>query len=186
MYTSTTVDSIAKVLVPKLMAGREGLVPAVDFDATTLLLVVGANVVVSHGGFCYFSNPVWYLRKVAQHGELWVIDPRRTETARLATRHLSARSGSDFAVFAYLIRELLREGADHEYLRDHARGAGELRAAVEPFDLDTTAGLTGIDPSDLAALLAAARRHRRLAAVTGTRLTMSATGPLTEWLVPPP
>jgi len=181
-YTSATVDSIAKVLVPKLMAGREGLVPAVDFDATTLLLVVGENMVVSHGGFSYFSNPVWYLRKVAQHGELWVIDPRRTETARLATRHLSAGSGSDFAVFAYLIRELLREGADHEYLRDHARGAGELRAAVEPFDLDATAELTGIDPSDLAALLAAVRRHRRLAVVTGTGVTMSATGTVTEWL----
>lgn len=181
-YTSTTVDSIGKVLVPKLMAGREGLVPAVDFDATTLLLVVGENMVVSHGGFSYFSNPVWYLRKVAQRGELWVIDPRRTETARLATRHLSARPGSDFAVFGYLIRELLRAGADHDYLRDHARGAGRLRAAVEPFDLDATVGLTGIDPADLTALLAAVRRHRRLAVVTGTGVTMAATGTVTEWL----
>lgn len=56
-YTSTTVDSIAKVLVPKLMAGREGLVPAVDFESTTLLLVIGENMVVSHGGFSYFPSP---------------------------------------------------------------------------------------------------------------------------------
>jgi anaerobic selenocysteine-containing dehydrogenase len=182
-YTSTTVDSIAKVLVPKLMAGREGLVPAVDFDATTLLLVVGENMVVSHGGFSYFSNPVWYLRKVAERGELWVIDPRRTETARLATRHLSTRSGSDFAVFAHLIRELLRDGADHEYLRDHALRVDELRAAVEPFDLDATVRYTGLHPADVSTLLAAVRRHRRLAVVTGTGVTMAATGTVTEWLV---
>jgi anaerobic selenocysteine-containing dehydrogenase len=181
-YTSTTVDSIGKVLVPKLMAGREGLVPAVDFDATTLLLIVGENMVVSHGGFSYFTNPVWYLRKITQHGELWVIDPRHTETARLASRHLSGRSGSDFAVFAYLIRALLRDGADQEYLRDHARRADELRAAVEPFDLATASRYTGLGPGDLEDLLRAVRRHRRLAVVTGTGVTMAATGTVTEWL----
>lgn len=182
-YTSTTVDSIAKVLVPKLMAGREGLVPAVDFDTTTLLLVVGENMVVSHGGFSYFPNPVWYLRQVGRRGEVWVIDPRRTETARLATRHLSARSGTDFAVFGYLIRELLRDGADNDYLRGHARRVSELRDAVERFDLDTAVRYTGLDPEDLAALLRAVRRHRRLAVVTGTGVTMAATGTVTEWLV---
>jgi anaerobic selenocysteine-containing dehydrogenase len=182
-YTSTTVDSIAKVLVPKLMAGRERMVPAVDFEATTLLLVIGENMVVSHGGFSYFPNPVWYLRKVAQRGELWVIDPRRTETARLATRHLSARSGSDFAVVAYLIRELLRDGADREYLRQHARQVDELREAVSRFDLENTVGHTGLDPADLESLLGSVRRHRRLAVVTGTGVTMAASGSVTEWLV---
>jgi len=41
---------LAKILVPKLMAGRERLVSAVDFETTTLLLVIGENMVVSHGG----------------------------------------------------------------------------------------------------------------------------------------
>ena len=30
---------MAKILVPKLMAGREGLVPSVDFEQTTLRMV---------------------------------------------------------------------------------------------------------------------------------------------------
>jgi anaerobic selenocysteine-containing dehydrogenase len=182
-YTSTTVDSIAKILVPKLMAGRERLVPAVDFETTTLLLVIGENMVVSHGGFSYFPNPVWYLRKVTRRGEVWVIDPRRTETARLATHHLSTRSGTDFAVVAYLIRELLQDGADHDYLRRHARRVEELRHAVEPCDLAATVRCTGLDRADLEGLLRAVRRHRRLAVVTGTGVTMAATGNVTEWLV---
>src|SRR5260221_4395117 len=115
-YTPTAVGSIAKILVPKLMAGRERLVPAVDFETTTLLLVIGENMVVSHGGFSYFPNPVWYLRKITGRGEVWVIDPRRTETARLATHHLPTRSGTDFAVIAYLILELLLYGPDHDVL----------------------------------------------------------------------
>lgn len=182
-YTSTTVDSIAKVLVAKLMAGHERLVPAVDFESTSLLLVIGENMCVSHGGFSYFPNPVWYLRRILQRGEVWVVDPRRTETARLATRHLSVRSGTDFAVFAYLIRELLRAGADADYLREHARRVDHLRDAVEPFDLATTAAQTGLRSADLEALLGAVRRHRRLGVVTGTGVTMAATGAITEWLV---
>src|SRR6516225_6520252 len=143
-YTSSTIDSVAKVLVPKLMAGREGLVPAVDFETTTLLLVIGENMVVSHGGFSYFPDPVRYLRSVERRGEVWVFDPRRTETARLATRHLSARSGTDFAFLGHLVRELLTDGADTEYLDRHARHVDELRHAVEPFDLRMTSHLTGL------------------------------------------
>jgi anaerobic selenocysteine-containing dehydrogenase len=182
-YTSTTVDSIAKVLVPKLMAGREGLVPALDLERTTMLLVIGENMVVSHGGFSYFPDPVRYLRSIERRGEVWVLDPRRTETARLATRHLAARSGTDFAVLAHLVRELLRDGADTEYLRDHAGHVDDLRDAVERFDEATTTELTGLPAEDVRALLGAVRRHRRIAIVTGTGVTMAATANMTEWMV---
>lgn len=181
-YTSSTVDSVAKVLVGKLMSGREGLVPAVDFERTTLLIVVGENMVVSHGGFSYFPDPVRYLRSVEHRGEVWVLDPRRTETARLATRHLRPRSSTDFAVLGYLVRELLRDGADAAHLDAHARHVDELRRAVEPLDLDTAAAVTGLATHDLAGLVAAVRRHRRLAIVTGTGVTMAATANVTEWL----
>ena len=181
-YTSATIDSVAKMLVGRLMSGREGLVPAVDFDHTTLLLVFGENMVVSHGGFSYFPDPIRYLRTVARRGEVWVFDPRRTETARLGTHHLSPRSGTDFAVLGYLLRELLGEGADTEYLALHARHVDELRRLVEPLDLAATSELTGLTTEDLQALVAAVRRHGRLAIITGTGVTMAATGNVTEWL----
>jgi anaerobic selenocysteine-containing dehydrogenase len=181
-YTSSTIDSVAKVLVPKLMAGREGLVPAVDFETTTLLLVIGENMVVSHGGFSYFPDPVRYLRSVTRRGEVWVFDPRRTETALLASRHLTARPGTDFAFLGHLVRELLRDGADNDYLARHARHVDELRRAVEPFDRGFTSHFTGLAAEELVALLAAVRRHRRLAIVTGTGVTMAGTGNVTEWM----
>jgi anaerobic selenocysteine-containing dehydrogenase len=181
-YTSATIDSVAKVLIPKLMTGREGLVPAVDFETTTLLLVIGENMVVSHGGFSYFPDPIRYLRSIARRGQVWVFDPRRTETARLATRHLSTRPGTDFAFLAYLVRELLIDGADHAYLARHARHLEHLRDAVHRFDLQTTCDLTGLPAADLEALLGAVRHHRRVAIVTGTGVTMAATANVTEWM----
>jgi anaerobic selenocysteine-containing dehydrogenase len=181
-YSSASIDSIAKVFVPKLMAGREGISPAVDFDQTTLLLVIGENMVVSHGGFSYFPDPIRYLRRVMRRGEVWVLDPRRTETATLATRHLTPRGGTDYAVLAFLVRELLRQGADTEYLASHARNVDRLRTVVEQFDLATTASLTGLQVDDLTSLLATVRQHRRLAIITGTGVTMAATGNVTEWM----
>ncbi len=181
-YTSATVDSVAKVLVGKLMSGREGLVPAIDFDTTTLLLVFGENMVVSHGGFSYFPDPVRYLRSVVRRGEVWVFDPRRTETARLATHHLSPRPGADFAVIGFLIRELLHTGADTDYLARHARHVDELRLAVARFDLTAAVEITGLEAEDLGGLLASVRRHSRLAVVTGTGVTMAATANVTEWM----
>ncbi|HEY7106188.1 MAG TPA: molybdopterin-dependent oxidoreductase [Acidimicrobiia bacterium] len=181
-YTSASVDSIAKVLVAKLMAKREGLVPAVDFERTALLLVIGENMVVSHGGFSYFPDPVRSLRAVARRGEVWVLDPRRTETARNATRHLTPRGGTDFAVLAHLVRELLIDGCDAAYLRAHAQNVEVLRAAVERFDVGTAMSITGLAREDLTALLDAVRGHGRLAIVTGTGVTMTATANVTEWM----
>jgi len=182
VYTSLTVDAIAKVLVTKLMSGHERPWPQVDYDETTLLVIVGENVVVSHGGYSYLPDPIRHLRRVTERGELWVVDPRTTATALLAHRHLVPRSGSDFALFGHLVREILRTGSDEAHLAAHATHVDELRAAVEPFDLGTTTRLTGLDAGDLGDLLAAIRRHRRFALVTGTGVSMADTGNVAEWL----
>ena len=180
-YTSTTVDTPCKPLVSQLMAGYPGLVPSMDQQAADLVVLIGINPVVSHGHMNSFPDPVVRLREIARRGELWVIDPRRTETARLATRHLRPRPGTDHAVLGHLLRELLREGADRRYLEDHANGVEQLSAAVERFDRAHAAELSGVDGSDLDDLVAAVRRRQRVAAQTGTGTTMSAAANITEW-----
>ncbi|MDA8267046.1 MAG: molybdopterin-dependent oxidoreductase [Actinomycetota bacterium] len=182
-YTSTTVDTPCKPLVSELMAGHPGLVPALDADRATLVLLLGLNPVVSHGHLNAFPDPVRRLRALARRGEVVVCDPRRTETARLATTHLALRPGSDYALVAHLVRELLRQGADREHLGRHATGVPEFAAAVEPFDIERTASVTGLDRTDIAELVASVRRHGTVAAQTGTGVTMSASANVTEWLV---
>lgn len=180
-YTSTTVDTPCKPLISQLMAGHPGLVPAMDQQAADLVVLIGINPVVSHGHMSSFPDPVVRLREIAHRGELWVIDPRRTETAHLATRHLRPRPGTDHAVLGHLLRELLRDGADWRYLDDHAHGVDRLRAAVERFDRRHAARLSGVEESDLDDLVASVRRWGRVAAQTGTGTTMSAAANITEW-----
>ncbi len=181
-FSSGTVDAPSYPLVRRLMSGVGWLFHSIDFERATMTLLLGTNPVVSHN--CHmqgFPNPTARIRELARRGEVWVMDARRTETAKLATRHLALRPGTDYALLAFLIRELLRDGADREYLAAHATRVDELRAAVERFDLEAAAELTGLPSEDLAALLAAVRRHGRLALQTGTGTSMAPAANLTQW-----
>jgi len=180
-YTSLTIDCPSKPLVSELVAGHR-LMPMIDVGRTSLVLLIGTNPVVSHGQNLGWPDPVVRLRALARAGELWVVDPRRTETARLATRHLAPRPGTDDAMLAWLVRELLRDGADHEYLAHNAQQVEELAHAVEPFDLGRVSGTCDIPEADLLELLAAIRRAGRIAATTGTGTSMGPTANTTEWL----
>ncbi len=111
-----------------------------------------------------------------------MFDPRRTETAHIATRYLAARVGEDHAVLAFLVRELLRDGADVDYVDRYVSDVGHLARAVEAFDLETVSHLSGLDANDLSALLGAIRQHGRLAAFTGTGTSMSRSANVIEWL----
>src|SRR5262249_61596784 len=96
------------------------------------------------------------------------------ETARLATRHLAPRPGTDYAILAFLIRELLRDGANADVLARQSTGRDELAAAVETFDAGHAAAVAGVTTDELDELLAAVRRAGPVAIHTGTGITMGA------------
>jgi anaerobic selenocysteine-containing dehydrogenase len=162
------------------VGGFPGLSGHVDFARAQLVVFMGTNPIVSHGHNIGLLPSA--LRTLRSRAEVWVVDPRRTETARLATRHLAPRPGSDYAVLAYLVREVLRDGADRELLEHRTVGVEALRAAVEPFALERAARLADVAESDLVELLAAVRRAGRVAVETGTGITMSAGANVTQWL----
>lgn len=184
VYTSTTVDTPCKPLVSELMSGIPALVPALDHENAEMVLLFGTNPVVSHGHINAFPAPRVRLRQMQRRGaQVWVIDPRRTETAKLADHHLALRPGTDYALLGHAVRELLREGADHAYLAEHAEGVEGLAAAVEPFDEATAADITGLAPEEVAGFRDAVRRAGRIAGQTGTGVTMSAAANVSEWLL---
>ncbi|MBI3184395.1 MAG: molybdopterin-dependent oxidoreductase [Myxococcales bacterium] len=181
-YSTATIDMPNKLLVPELMCGRPVLFPCVDHEAVSLLVYWGTNPVVSHGHFNQLPDPVRRIDAVRRRGEVWVIDTQRTQTAQLASRHLAPRAGTDYALLAYLLREVLRDGSDLAYLEAHAAGVEQLARSVERFGLEEAAEITGLPPSDLTDFLAAIRRHRHVVIETGTGTTMAAAANVTEWL----
>ena len=119
LYTTWTVDNIAKPAVYQLMGGPPVLWQSLDEQRCRLTILIGTNLVVSHGHDSAVPDPIHRLRQLRTQGEVWVIDPRATETARQASRHLAIRPGTDHVHLAHLVREVLREGADADAIAHH-------------------------------------------------------------------
>ena len=178
-FSPLTIDGTAKVLIAELMGGTQAMTARPDYDNATFAMFIGSNPVVSHGHTVGLPNPRGAIRDLAKHAEVWIVDPRCTETARVATHHLAPRPGTDYAVLAYLVREVLGQGVDPDVpIQDVDRLAG----AVEPFTLKHSAAVADVPEAQLTRLLASIRRSGRIAVDTGTGITMSPNANVTQWL----
>ena len=177
-FSPLTIDGTAKTMLAAAMTGFP-LNPKTDYDHVELLIYVGTNPVVSHAHNTGMYDPVTWIRSVARRGEVWTIDPVRTQTARLSTRHVAAYPGRDYAILAWVVRELIDNGPCTP--KQPITGLPELRAALEGYDRAKAAQIAGVTEEELDDLLAAIRRTGRVAVETGTGTTMSVGGNLTQW-----
>lgn len=179
LYTPATVDNAPVLRAAEIVAGHPQANPVCDFERTRLLVIVGSNPVVSHGYGTAMSDPITRLRSVrARGGTIWVVDPRRTETAAVADHHLATRPGSDATLLAWLVREVLAaplvgDAAAATEPEDRER----LRAAVAWATRERAVRATGATHTELVDLAAALRTaHGGVALWCGTGVTMGRFG----------
>ncbi len=185
-FTAVTVDNAPVLVAAELVTGQPMLNPVWDPDEPGLLVLVGTNPVVSHGYGTAFADPIRRIREYRRRGgEVWVLDPRRTETAAIADEHVPIRPGADIAVLAAIARALLADGADATELAAHCDPAAirQLRNALARFTTAYAATAAGVDRSVVDRLVDAVRaRPGRVAIMCGTGVTMSRDGVVAEWL----
>jgi anaerobic selenocysteine-containing dehydrogenase len=179
-FSPLTIDGTAKVLISSLVGGFPGLNGKTDNENVDMLLYVGVNPMVSHGHNTGMFNPALHIRAAAKRGEVWTIDPLLTETAKYSTRHIAPYPGKDYAILAWLTREILDGGPIN--LAQPVTGMEELRAALAGFDRATAAAIAGVTEGELEDLLAAIRRKGHVVIETGTGVTMASSANLTQWL----
>lgn len=110
-YSATSVDQLPHQLVAHLMYGHQLFLPVPDIDRTSYLLVFGANPMASNGSLWTVPDFPNRLRELkARGGRMVVLDPRRTETAKVATEHHFVRPGSDAYVLLAMLHVLFDEG----------------------------------------------------------------------------
>ena len=179
-FSPLTIDGTAKVLIHCLVGGFPGLSGKTDNENVEMLIYVGVNPVVSHGhNTGMFSPPAW-IRAAAKRGAVWTIDPLRTETAKFSSGHIAPYPGKDYAILAWLAREIIDGGLIN--LAQPVQGVDALRAALEGFDLATAASIAGVPEQQLLDLLADVRKHGGAVVETGTGVTMSYSANISMWL----
>ncbi len=113
--------------------GRQYLFAVPDEKQSDMIVAVGWNGMQSH------QMP--QAPRVLQHFSrdpdklLVVIDPRRSETARIADIHLAIRPGTDALLTRAMIAIILQEGwHNNEYIRDHVSGFDMVEPWFKDFD----------------------------------------------------
>ncbi len=154
LYSATSADQLPHMLSSLLMFGNQVLLPVPDLDRTDYFLVLGANPVVSNGSLMTAPDVKRRLTALrARGGTLVVVDPRRSETARLADRHLFIRPGTDALFLLGLLHTLYGEDlARPGRLRSALRGEEELRQLAADFAPERIEPATGIAASDVRAI----------------------------------
>src|SRR3954467_9956031 len=141
LYSAGSQDVNNRFAASALLYGTPLLVPIPDLKRTKLLLVVGANPLVSHGSVLTAPR----IRELLQDIErVVVVDPRRTETAR-AFEHVPIRPDTDAWLLLSLLQVIFEEGlADQDAIARQAVGARALRAFARDHPPEATEARTGI------------------------------------------
>ena len=179
-FTPLSNDTTAKVMIAGAMARFYGINPKTDYENCKLALYVGTNPMVSHAHNTGMYQPGMWLKAINKRGgEIWVIDPVRTETADYAKGHIAAFPGKDYAVLAWIVRELIAGGPLAP--RQPVKNLDRLRELLKDYDRAKAAEIAGVPEQQMQDLLDAIRRHKILAIETGTGTGMSPGGNLTAW-----
>ncbi|MGE2834939.1 molybdopterin-containing oxidoreductase family protein [Mycobacterium sp. SMC-4] len=152
-FTASSQDTNSRLMASQLLYGTPISVPIPDLTRTDLLVVMGANPVVSHGSFLTAPRIKDRMHDIVKRGgRVVVIDPRRTETAA-QFEWQGIVPDTDALLLLSLLNVLFAEElADKDRLEELAHGLEWLRAQCRPFTPEATAPRTGIEADTVRAL----------------------------------
>jgi anaerobic selenocysteine-containing dehydrogenase len=184
-FSASSVDQLPKQLSCAAMFGGVLTIPIPDVDHTDYFMILGANPLASNGSLMTAPDMPGRLRRLRERGgRLVVVDPRRSETARVADEHVPIRPGTDALFLFALVQTLFAEDrVQLGRLEEHVRGVEEVRTLAKEFPPEAVAPQTGI-PADTIRRLAREFASAEHAACYGRIGTCTQEfGALASWLV---
>jgi anaerobic selenocysteine-containing dehydrogenase len=184
LYTASSQDSHPRLMASQLLYGYPLSVPFPDLSRTELLVVMGANPVVSHGSLIAAPRMRERMHDIVKRGgRVLVIDPRRTETAAQFD-WLGIRPDGDALLLLSLLQVMFAEDlVGRPAVAAKAEGVGWLAEQSAPFTPERTESVTGI-PAETGRALARDLVRTPRAALYGRLGTCSGrSGTLTTYLL---
>jgi anaerobic selenocysteine-containing dehydrogenase len=134
-YSSANQEFSGRYWAHGLTFGSQSLELAPDYVNTEMLMAVGWNGMMSH----HIPQARRVLTRISKDPDklLVVIDPRRSETAKIADIHLALRPGTDALLLKSMIAIILKEGMhNQEYIHKHVNGFKEILPWFAGFDVN--------------------------------------------------
>ncbi len=184
VYSASSVDQWPHQLVAWAMYGHQFLLPIPDVDRTDWMLMLGANPVASNGSLMTAPGIEKRLAALAARGRLIVVDPRRTETAAIASEHHAIQPDGDVWLLAALLNEIRALGALRiERYAGRLEGLERALAALDGIDAAAAAAHSAVPAATIRRL--ARELHAAPRAIVYGRMGVSTQrhGTLCQWLI---
>ena len=184
VFSASSVDQWPHQLVNAQMYGHQFLLPIPDIDHTDYFLMLGANPIVSNGSLMTVPDVKKRIKALTVRGRLVVIDPRRTETAAIASEHHFIKPATDIYFLIAFIQALIETGPAR--LQAYDEKIADWNAAVSVirnFKIENIFELTGITAQSIKTM-ASDFYHADKAVVYGRMgVSVQEHGSLCQWFM---
>lgn len=159
-FSATSIDQLPHHIVSMHLFGHMLRIPVPDVNRTQYMLIIGGNPLASNGSIMTAPNMRQKLKDIkARDGKVVVIDPRRTETADIASEHHFIRPATDVLLLLAMLNEIYLQG-----YADKARAKNNRAAALAPeierladfardYSAESVAAITGIAANEIKRLV---------------------------------
>ena len=150
-FSATSVDQLPHHLASMWLFGHKLMFPIPDIDRSNYFLMLGGNPLASNGSIWTVPDIKQRIKDFkARGGQLIVLDPRRTETAEVATEHHFIKPGTDALFIMALLHVIFRDGlVNMGKLAEFTDGIEHVAAAVEAFTPELAERHTGISAATI-------------------------------------
>ena len=185
VFSATSMDQLPHHFAAHFMFGHEFRIPVPDVDRTDFMIIMGANPIASNGSIMTSAGIRERLHAIQERGgQFVVLDPRLTETAKLATAHHFIRPGTDVYFLLAFLHVLYRDQhIDLGHLAEHIAGLELLDLAKNAVTPRQAEPITGVPASVIEDLVSGYVKQERAVLYGRMGLSTQQHGGLCHWLI---
>ena len=143
-YSAANQEFAGRYWAHGLTLGSQNMGLGADYENSDMLVIIGKNPMMAH----HFPQARRKLLKMSKNPDqlLVVVDPRLSETARIADVHLAIRPGTDALLLKSMIAIIINEGMHKkEYIDKYADGFDRILPWFTSFDVKAALKVCELD-----------------------------------------
>ena len=176
-FSATSADQLPHHFAAWQMFGHPLLLPIPDIDHTDFMLIIGANPLASNGSLMTVPDVANRLKAIQKRGgKFVVIDPRKTETAKIADQHLFIKPATD----VFLLLSIVHEITNQIELSEETEKLKDLAKLYSP---ETVSSITGITAEQIKKLSQDLLNAKTSVVYGRMGVSVQAFGGVCQWLI---
>lgn len=159
-FSATSIDQLPHHVVSMHLFGHMLRIPVPDVNRTQYMLIIGGNPLASNGSIMSAPNMRQKLKDIkARDGKVVVIDPRRTETATMASEHHFIRPATDVLLLLAMLNEIYLQGYANKVPASTNKAAAlapeieRIATFAQDYSAESVARITGIEATEIKRLV---------------------------------